>query len=124
MTAQDRTSDGSRNEVRLRGRVAQDPVARELPSGDPLVTFRVVVDRPAKRGRTTATKRTRTVDSIDVACWSATARRAAGTLCAGDTVEVEGALRRRFWRAQQGSASRYEVEASRVRRPRVSVGTG
>lgn len=33
-----------------------------------------------------------------------------------DRVEVEGALRRRFWRSSSGLASRYEVEGIAVRR--------
>ena len=41
---------------------------------------------------------------------------AAGGLSAEDVVEVDGALRRRFFRAGGAAASRYEVEAHRVRR--------
>ncbi len=107
------------NEVRIRGRVAADPASRVLPSGDELLTLRVVVgrgDRPARgRDGPGATSRS-VVDTLDVACWSAATRRAAGRCVAGDVVEVEGALRRRFFRSGGSPASRYEVEARSLRR--------
>jgi len=44
---------GHANEVLLIGRLAAEPVRRELPSGDTLVSFRLVVDRlpPPRRPR-------------------------------------------------------------------------
>jgi len=97
------------NEVTLIGRVSAAPERRELPSGDKLVTLRVVVDRPPQKG---ATKRA--VDVIDVACWTKRTQRTAAGLGADDAVRVEGALRRRFFAAGGSRASRYEVEASRL----------
>jgi len=58
------------------------------------------------------------VDTIDLACWSARARRAALHCSDGDVVRVEGALRRRFFRTPGGPASRYEVEVRRLARER------
>jgi single-strand DNA-binding protein len=101
---------GDRNEVRIAGRVSGDVVDRVLPSGDPLVSFRVVARRPGA-GPTR-------VDTIEVSCWSSRARTAAARLANGDRVEVEGALRRRFFRGGGGPTSRYEVEAVAVRRLR------
>lgn len=98
------------NVVQLLGRVSAVGEPRELPSGDIVVMVRVVVPRPPRRGRGA------TVDTIDVACWSVRARRAASRCAVGDEVEVEGSLRRRFFRTGGGVASRYEVEASAVRR--------
>ncbi len=92
------------NEVRLVGRVSAIDAPKELPSGDLLVVLRLVVPRPA--GRAGAR-----VDAIDVTCWSARTRRAAGRVKVGDTVGVAGALRRRFFRSAGGAVSRYEVEA-------------
>ena len=94
------------NEVHLVGRVSGDPEEKELPSGDALVTFRLVTSR--RRGEP--------VDTIDVACWSAGARRSAQRLGDGDRAEVRGALRRRFFRTSGGAVSRYEVEARRLRK--------
>lgn len=109
----DRTA--SRNEVVLVGRVPASPEERELPSGDRLVSWRLVVGRVAPR-RPRDGVRAPTVDTLDCVAWTASARRAALALRPDDVVEVHGALRRRFWRAGAGAASRCEVEASNVRR--------
>lgn len=103
-----------RNEVVLVGRVSAGAESRDLPSGDRLVTLRVVVDRPPVRGSTR-----RTVDVIDVACWSRRTQRSAERLAPQDGVRVEGALRRRFFAGAAGRASRYEVEATRLTRVRL-----
>lgn len=101
------------NEVTLVGRVSAAPETRELPSGDTLTTLRVVVDRPPAKGATR-----RTVDVIDVACWSRGTQRSAQGLVAGEAVRVVGALRRRFFATGVGRGSRYEVEAQRLARIR------
>ena len=104
------------NEVHLVGRLAADPVRRELPSGDVLVQFRVVVERgPEVRS---AGRRSPTVDTIDCSAWRKGVQRSVSGCLPGDLVEVDGALRRRFWRSPGGPASRSEVEALRVRRVR------
>lgn len=103
---------GSVNEVHLVGRVSGEPVTRELPSGDELVQFRLVVPRALRRDEDAR----RQVDTIEVACWSARTRRTASRLPDGQTVEVQGSLRRRFFGTAGGRASRYEVEAGTVRR--------
>ena len=115
-----------RNEVVLSGRLSRAPVERELPSGDRVVSLRVVVRRPmpgAPRGRAAGQggaggqgRPRAMVDVIDVGCWAAGVRRAASRLREGDRVEVTGALRRRFFRGGAGVESRYEVEAGVVRR--------
>jgi single-strand DNA-binding protein len=104
-----RTGPPSCNEVTLVGRVSAAPERRDLPSGDQLVTLRVVVDRPPQKGVTR-----RAVDVIDVACWTKRTQRTAAALQGDDEVRVEGALRRRFFAAGGGRASRYEVEAGRL----------
>lgn len=98
------------NSISLVGRLSGEVVERELPSGDRVANFRVVVPRPAG-----APGRAR-VDTIDVACWSTRTRRIAGRLTEGTVVVIDGALRRRFFAAGAGRASRYEVEAQRLRR--------
>ena len=96
------------NHVEITGRVSGGPSHRELPSGDELVTLRVVVARGDGQP----------VDTIDCACWSSTARRAALRLEDGTRVRIEGSLRRRFFRTPVGAASRYEVEVRRLVRDR------
>lgn len=114
----------ARNEVVLWGRLAAPPEERTLPSGDAIVTFRMVVPRQEGQGETrrrgTAARTTRPgqVDTIDVVCWSAVTRKAALTCQPGAHLEVQGALRRRFFAAPGGRQSRYEVEAAVLRRRR------
>lgn len=110
------------NEVRLVGRLSAPPKVRLLPSGDEVVQLRLVVDRPEqKQPRAQEGRRPPTIDTIDVACWS-TRSRDRGLACSGmEVIEVTGALRRRFWRVPGGVASRYEVEAHRIR---VLTGSG
>lgn len=102
------------NEVHLSGRVSGGIERRELPSGDGLVTFRLVVARSRRRGAPAG--RAPGVDTIDIACWSASTRAVAARLEPGSGVAVDGSLRRRFFATSAGRASRYEVEAGRLRR--------
>ncbi len=96
------------NSVHLVGRLAAEPEVRQLPSGDEAVMWRLVVDRvDTSRGR---------VDTLSCVAWSPTARRTALRWAPGDTVEIDGALRRRFWRTPGGPASRCEVEVHKARR--------
>ena len=124
MAADDLAGTAWANEVRLMGRVSGSPEEREMPSGDVVVIFRLVVPRHAgRRARSarTANKRgTATVDTIDIACWSARTRRAALRLREGETAEVSGSLHRRFFRAGGGAASRDEVDAVTVARMRAA----
>ena len=109
---------GGTNEVTIVGRVPSEPAGRELPSGDAVVTFRVVVARPGGTRAAAAQSGTRRrvgVDTIDCAAWAARVRKAAKRVAVGDTVEVKGALRRRFWRSPAGPASRTEVEVASLR---------
>lgn len=95
------------NEVRLVGRLSREPELRELPSGDTVWTFRVVVPRaPA------AARPHQTVDALECCVWSGRTKRSVAGWHAGDLVAVEGCLRRRFFRAGAGAASLVEVEVS------------
>jgi single-strand DNA-binding protein len=101
-----------RNEVVLCGRVAAAPLERELPSGDVIVTARIVVDRdPQTQG-----KSTQRVDTIDCVAWTGRVQRSMRLWEAGHHVLVEGSIRRRFFRAANGPVSRFEVEVSSTRR--------
>lgn len=102
------------NEVHLVGRLAAPPVPRELPSGDLVVTFRLVVARD--RTARAVAARAATVDTIECAAWTKAAQRSVRAWEPGDAVEVRGALRRRFWRSAGGPSSRTEVEVSSARR--------
>jgi single-strand DNA-binding protein len=104
------------NEVVLVGRVAREPEEKELPSGDVLVLFSVIVDRPPSRRPLPEGSRPATTDTIDCVAWSAGVRRTAGGFVPDDVVRVEGALRRRFWRGPQGATSKCEIEVASVKR--------
>ncbi len=117
----DGAADAARNEVQLVGRLAAPAQERELPSGDVVVSFRLVVDRPPG-ARRAAGARAVTVDTLDCAAWRAADRRRVLALGAGDVLAVQGALRRRFWRSGAGATSRYEVEVAAVRRVRRADG--
>lgn len=93
------------NEVRLVGRVTGPPTEVDLPSGDQLVTFRVTIarERPTSRQR---------VDALECSAWSPRVRRSVARWRQGDVVEVEGAVRRRFYRTPAGTGSRVEIEVA------------
>jgi single-strand DNA-binding protein len=98
--------EGDVNVVRLVGRVSATPEEVELPSGDVLCSFRVVVGRP--EGHQSRQR----VDALECTAWLPRVRRSAMGWQPGDVVEVEGAIRRRFFRAGGSAASRVEVEVS------------
>lgn len=99
------------NEVTLVGRLSVDAEQRELPSGDLLGICRLIVARDEVKVLPSGQKGA-SVDVVDLAAWTPRARRAMGRWRAGDEVAVEGALRRRFYRAGGATASRIEVEVS------------
>jgi single-strand DNA-binding protein len=103
----DSTTDEGGNQVEVRGRLSIDPVDRELPSGTPIVSFRLVIPRTTTVMTRGSTQRS---DWIDCTAWSAAARRRASGWRVGDTVEVVGALRRRHYRAGEVGGSRVEIE--------------
>ena len=98
--------DYSLNDLLLRGRVSAIAVEKELPSGDKLVEFRLIVSRERRDG----------VDTLDIGAWSAKSRRIAMTLKPDEWIEVSGAIHRRFWRGVGGLASRWQVEAVEISR--------
>ncbi|HET6626511.1 MAG TPA: single-stranded DNA-binding protein [Nocardioidaceae bacterium] len=91
----------------LRGRVASPPLERLLPSGDTIVTFRMVLTRDKSP---MTSKSRQTSDWVDCAAWGGRVRRSVGSWRVDDVVEVEGALRRRFFRADGRTSTRVEVE--------------
>ena len=69
------------NEVHLVGRLAAPPESRELPSGDLLVSFRLVVGRGPARARPAGSLGADpTVDTLDCAVWRADLQRRAARL--------------------------------------------
>lgn len=100
------------SEVRLRGRLS-GATAITLPSGDEAVTFRIIVDRPARQRGPAGRVR---VDALECIAWTAATRRRILSSHDGEAIEVEGWLQRRFWKSGAALASRTEVVAREVRR--------
>src|SRR5689334_21484286 len=102
-TDADNPTDGQEaevNRVELEGRLPAAAETRTLPSGDQIVTFRVVIRR-APGGPSGAT-----VDTVDCVTWSRGLGKRVLGWPAGSRVAVEGALRRRFWRTGGALGSR------------------
>jgi len=111
--------DGHVNKVHLRGRVSAAALQRVLPSGDVIVTARLVVRRPVG-----TTRPRQPVDTLDCLAWSARPRRSMLAWEPGALVEVEGAVRRRFGRGPAGVTSRVEIEVTSARRVRTATRPG
>lgn len=110
--AEDAAHPNARNEVLLWGRVAAQAEERELPSGDSVVTARVIVDRDAAA----LTHSAQRVDTIDCVGWTVRVQRSMRRWAPGERVQVEGSIRRRFFRAGGGPVSRVEVEVKRCKK--------
>ena len=98
--------DYSLNDLLLRGRVSAPATTKELPSGDKVVEFRIIVGRDDREG----------YDTFDVALWSSILRKRGVSLKSDEWVEITGTLRRRFWKAGAISVSRWQVEAAEISR--------
>jgi single-strand DNA-binding protein len=96
--------DYSLNDLLLRGRVSAVATSKELPSGDKVVEFRLIVTREERQG----------VDTLDIAAWSAKSRKLALALQPDEWVEISGSIHRRFWQSPAGVASRWQVVASEI----------
>jgi single-strand DNA-binding protein len=96
--------DYSLNDLLLRGRVSAPATTKELPSGDKVVEFRLIVTRAEREG----------VDTLDIAAWSAKMRKMALTLQGDEWVEISGSIHRRFWQSPTGVASRWQIEAAEI----------
>src|SRR4051794_41698422 len=88
-----------RNDVLLRGRLSAPAEIRTLPSGDAVVTFRLVVRRPEPRVRG------QSVDVLTCITYDRSLQRRVAVWQPGDIVEGEGGLQRRVWRTRPGTAS-------------------
>ncbi|QVQ52107.1 single-stranded DNA-binding protein [Spiractinospora alimapuensis] len=98
-----------RNSVVIAGRITAEPALRELSSGHTLARWRVAVTRPVadQRGRVKT-------DAVTCVTFDPSIHDSLREWRLGDVVEVSGALRRRFWRAESGPVSTFEVEARSV----------
>jgi single-strand DNA-binding protein len=106
------------NQARLVGRLSGAPNRRTLPSGDEIVSLRMVVRRPGggsdtlpvQFGPAPAAGSRRRVGQVGRRALAAVDRLEDGT-----RIEVLGAVRRRWWAGPDGRRSRIEVLAQVVR---------
>lgn len=98
----------SLNKVQLMGRLGADPEVRRMPSGDPIVNFRMATSE-VWRDRDSGEKRERTEWHNVVIFNKALCDVAEKYLKKGNLVFVEGMLATRSWEDQAGS-KRYSTE--------------
>lgn len=84
--------------VMLVGRLGAQVRTKELPSGDTITSFTVIVDRSARERAGSSTP----VDAIACVTSRARVRSTVERLEPGTLVSVNGTLRRRFWRGAAG----------------------
>lgn len=109
--AQTHSDPSSSADVVVVGRLGSRVEVRELPSGDTVTVFTIVVDRVRAVGRPASAVK---VDAIACQAFRAGVVNRLGRLEPGQWVRAEGALRRRFWRSGAGLGSAMEVEVSRL----------
>jgi single-strand DNA-binding protein len=101
-----------RNEVHLVGEVSTLPAEREMSDGRGAVTFRLDVRVHSDGGMLR--------DSLDITLYGARARKSALSWDVGDVVEIEGVVRRKFYKAGDNSRPFTVIEADRAKRVRRS----
>ena len=88
------------NLVDLIGEVSEVPTEVTLPSGEEIIEIRLVVS-PTGSSKS----------SLDVIVRDRSLMRRARGLKAGNTIAVQGELRRRFWRSGGSISTRLDIEA-------------
>lgn len=113
------------NKVILIGRLANDPEPKWTPSGIPVTTFRLAVDRPTSAEARQAGQE-KQADFIDIVAWRQAAEFACNYLGKGRLVAIEGRLQIRQYVAQDGTNRRVsEVVVDQLKsleRPRDAQG--
>ena len=99
------------NRVILIGRLTRDPELRYVPSGQPVASFTLAVDRPF-----TNQAGERETDFIDIVAWRKLADQVSQHLSKGRLVAVEGRLQIRSYETQDGQKRKVaEIVADGVR---------
>ncbi len=93
------------NKAFLMGRLVADPESRQTPSGVPVTTFRIAVDRDFKNKETGE----READFISIVAWRSTAEFVSRYFSKGRMAVVEGRLQVRNYTDRDGN-KRYVTE--------------
>jgi len=114
------------NRIILIGRLTRDPELRYVPSGAPVASFTLAVDRPFRDQQGN-----RETDFIDIVAWRKLAEQVSQYMTKGRMVAVEGRLQIRSYETQDGQKRKVaEVVADGVRfldradRTRAATGAG
>lgn len=108
------------NRIILIGRLTRDPELRYVPSGQPVASFTLAVDRPFANQQGE-----RQTDFIDIVAWRRLAEQVTQHLNKGRLVAVEGRLQIRSYETQDGQKRKAaEVVADAVRFLDRKTGTG
>ena len=100
------------NKVILAGNLTKDPEMRYIPSGTPVASFRIAVNRRYKQGEELKDD----VTFIDIVVFGKQAENCSQYLSKGDGVLVEGRLQERRWESEDGQKrNKYEVIAQNIR---------
>jgi len=93
------------NQAILMGNLTQDPVLRELPSGDKVCDFRLAVNNNKAKNPETL--------YMDVSCWNGQAVNCDKYLTKGRNVAVFGRIRLEEWTDKEGNKrSKHSVVAN------------
>ena len=87
------------NRIVIMGRLAKDPELRHTQGGNPVVSFRLAVDRDFKDKQTGE----KAIDWIDVVAWRNTAEFVSRYFTKGRMAVVEGRLQMRDWTDKDGN---------------------
>ena len=98
------------NKIFIMGRLTRDPELRRTPSGTPVTSFSLAVDRDYK-----SQSGEKETDFIDVVAWRSTAEFVAKYFTKGRMAVVSGRLQIRNWQDKEGNKRRSaEVVADNV----------
>jgi single-strand DNA-binding protein len=99
------------NRIILIGRLTRDPELRYVPSGAPVASFTLAVDRPFRDQQGN-----RETDFIDIVAWRKLAEQVSQYMAKGRMVAVEGRLQIRSYETQDGQKRKVaEVVADGIR---------
>jgi single-strand DNA-binding protein len=101
------------NNVELTGNVTRDPELRFTPSGQPVATFGLAVNRRWQNKQTQQWEEA--VSYFDIVCWGQLAENVAESITKGTRLMVTGRLDQRTWETQEGDKrSKVEIVADEV----------
>lgn len=99
------------NKVIMAGNLTKDPEVRYIPSGTPVASFSIAVNRRFKQGDEWKEE----VTFIDIVVFGKQAENCGQYLNKGAGVLVEGRLQQRRWESEDGQKrSKYEVIAQNI----------